>query len=132
MKKGTRVLWVLSLVFFLAGCASYKPGYVPGDAHGGQAGTGDGPVRVGSTVRITLKEGNTVSGKITALSNEELVLGGRGNYGFEDLTINVQDIENVEIRNESDSTIELGWLVAITVLLVGGVIYAYSQLGNLR
>ena len=132
MKNGTRVFWVLSLVFFLVGCTTYRPGYVPGEPQGVQAGAEDGPVRVGSTVRITLKDGNSVSGKVTALSNEELVLGGRGNYGFEDLTINVKDIENVEIRNESDSTIELGWFVAITVLLVGGVIYAYSQLGNLR
>ena len=54
-----------------------------------------------------------VSGKVNWVTNEELALGSRGNYGHEDRVVKVVEIEFVEVRDQSDGQIESRWFLGL-------------------
>jgi len=84
------------------------------------SGEENSSVMEGDTVRIVLHSGEKVSGKVMWITNEEMSLGGRGNYGDEDLVLKVSTIDYVEVRDQSDGQIEGRWFIGLGVAAVIG------------
>ncbi|MBE0564510.1 MAG: hypothetical protein IH621_01015 [Krumholzibacteria bacterium] len=111
-----RIIWCFELVTicaFIAGCTTYRPASIPVAESATDPGEEHSLILEGDAVRMVLHSGEEVSGKVIWLTNEELALGNRGNYGDEDLVIKVSEIEYAEIRDQSDSQIERRWFVSL-------------------
>jgi len=71
---------------------------------------------------VTLRSGENLTGKVAWLTNDELALVGRENYGHSDMVVRVADIEHIEIREQSDGDIERRWFVGMGMAAVLSVL----------
>lgn len=110
-----RYFWLVTLCAFISGCTTYRPASVPVAKSETDSGEESSSILEGDAVRIVLYSGETVSGRVLWLTNEKLALGSRGNYGDEDLVIDVSEIDCAEIRDQSDGQIERRWFVSLGV-----------------
>lgn len=130
LKKHLRTaapLLLISLVVYLSGCSSYHRGYVPALAPQSEEGVGGTRVRVGSQVRIKLKTGQRVHGKVGRLDGDGIDLVHRENYGGQDLSVPYSEIDSVDVRFLSDGEIEGVWFVGLGVALVGGTLWGLQN-----
>ncbi len=124
----TRYFWVVTLCAFLSGCATYRPASIP-EAEPEAGSSEEGPsILEGDTVRLVLRSGKKVSGKVLWLTRDEIALGRRGNYGDDDLVIKFSETEYAEIRDQSDGQIERSWFVSLGV---AALISAYVGLRSI-
>lgn len=110
-----RCFWLVALCAFISGCTTYRPASIPEAASAAGSGEERTSIREGDTVRVVLHSGEKVSGRVLWSTSEELALGSRGNYGDEDLVIEVSEIDYAEIRDQSDGQIERRWFVSLGV-----------------
>jgi hypothetical protein len=115
-----RVIWVTSLMFFLSGCSGYKtvcttdnePGFVT-----------TCPLEPGDKVRITLKDGDRISGEVRSLSDRAIVLADdpeAGNPRF----VPVANILSVEKETSYRKQKAVGLVLVLGAVVVAGVIIA--------
>ena len=120
-----RVIFVFVLAAFLvasSGCTSYRRAALPGSVGMVAPSAEICTVVEGSSVRIGLRTGETVSGTVSSISAEELVLGGRGNYAHSDVVVRIAEIDYVEMREQSDGQVERGWFFGLFVAAVVGLV----------
>ena len=120
LRKTTKVIWLFTLCVFVSGCTTYRPSSIPDAVPEMGSGEESPSVLEGDTVRIILYSGKGVSGKVLWMTNEEIALGSRGNYGDEDLIIKVSTIEYVEVREQSDGELEKRWFLGLGAAAVIG------------
>ena len=124
-----KTFWLVTLCFFISGCSAYRDAYIPATVPHIESRPKGLTVVEGSNVRVTLHSGQTVSGKVSRLTSEKLGLGSRGNYGHEDLVIELTDIQQIEIKNQSDAEVERLWFFGIGALLIGLIVHGLSNIG---
>lgn len=129
MNTTARLFWVSTLCVFVSGCATYRSASLPEPVPEMGSGGGGSSVREGDTVRILLRSGETVSGEVMWMTNEEVSLGNRGNYGGEDLAVAISTIESIEVRNESDGEIEGLWFISMGVALLISAFIGLQSMG---
>ena len=116
------------LITYIGGCATFNGAALP--AAGQDERQEDTKVRVlsvGDVARITLENGEIVTGDVTHVSKDDVSLGLINNYGYEERVFRTQDIVSLEQRNDGG--------VGKSLLLVGcflGVlmVYGYHQLST--
>jgi len=120
---------LVALIVSSSGCGTYRQ--VPAPGAKSEASSDDPSNRIleGDTVRLRLKSGEKYSGTVARLSDQELSLGGRGNYGHSDLIIRLEEIDQVEIRNESAGEVEGAWLVGLGLGFVVAFIVGMNSAG---
>ena len=75
MPQTMRIVWVITLAFFTAGCSSYSVVYGPQDAENAAPSVGlTDAVETGDKVRVTLEDERRIEGKVASLSAESLTL----------------------------------------------------------
>jgi len=123
-----RNVFVIPLLTVLVGCSSYRSVGIPQSASD-TPGIGTViAVESNDNVRVTLKSGDIVTGKVLNVSEHELVLEGDGNYGFQANAIPVREIAVVEIEYKSESdkknnklAVWAGVLGVLTALVIGAM-----------
>ena len=119
-------LWML---ISLEACGTYSEVKVKIDDKSNGVSIIDCGIKPGDVVVIGLVSGDSVKGKILSLSKNEIYLGGRGNYGYQNLVIELRDIESIAVRAESDAQINTIWLLGV----FGGVVYGVLfMLGSIK
>ena len=124
MNHCSRLLWLLTLGCFLTGCAStpWRTAVLPGpDAE--PVGVGAPPTRtvtVGSTVQLTLRNGDVVEGVVTEATATDLVVDPAPGIGGVPVRIAAGDIEAVGMQYGEPSSkavllISLGVLAAMLI-----------------
>jgi hypothetical protein len=122
-----RFFWLATLCVFISGCATYRPASVPVAEPGTEFDEATSSILEGDTARIALHSGKKVSGKVLWLSSEKLALDRGGNYDNEELVIGISEIDQVEIRNQSDGQIEKRWFLSLGA---AAVVATYVALRN--
>ena len=123
---------MLTLLCFLTGCATYSPVVVlPDEARPGAAGPGN-EARPGDAIRVTLLDGTRYVGKLQFITSDQwLHLDLGGNYSFEKLAIPLNKVALVEVRDQSDSSIEtfllLSSLAALVIYAIHGFSHAFDE-----
>ena len=110
-----------------SGCATYQRTVVSGEGAEDAVVDRAKLVEEGTTVRVKLLSGETVGGTVLSVTDNEIELGSRGNYGHENATVRISDVNYIEVREQSDGLIEGGWFVGI---LIGLSVLLYSALQN--
>ena len=88
---------VILLLVTLGGCTPRQSVRLPGDQDRAARSDESFPlVKVGQNVVVHLKHGGEVSGEVTSVDEENLVLGRPSNYGYEEVMLAVADIARVE------------------------------------
>ena len=130
----TGTLWgpwgplVITLLFYLAGCSSMKPAYLPFGETAPPVGQEKiHQVKVGANAVVYLKSGETVKGEVTKVTPNKIVLGRPSNYGYQEDTYLAADIERIEtqkmtkagsILSGTFATIGITFAVLITLLII--------------
>jgi hypothetical protein len=117
--SSSAILAVL-LVVGVSGCATYRIARLPGDAAPGfEDGSQIAPVFVGALARAALKNGEELSGKVTAVTDTSVTFGSAGSHGLVGRTVTISELDVLEMENQSGSpsrTIAL--LVGMAMALV--------------
>jgi hypothetical protein len=124
LKMTTRFVLAGLVAAQIGGCASYKQGAFPTFDQESGAKEETVEIRVGSEVEIVMITGEKTSGEVVRISENELVVGRAGNYGFEENTIDRQDIVRVEVRKETG-------VATVAATTVGVLVIAFVALGVL-
>ena len=116
MPKAPRILWLLVLACFVGGCGSMRPARLPDTPAGPAAGDPQLPVvKVGNRVHVDLRDGTRVSGRLCALTAEDVIVEVDRGLGAKPRLVR-QTIPCAEISAVAKATTDLGR----TLLLVGG------------
>lgn len=118
-----KMVWTITLLFFLAGCSTYQMGVLPeypdsdGQVEGKKAPV---VVHVGSDVKLSLSDGRVVKGRVSQVSAEAVVLGKVGNYGWEEKVFPREQIAKLEVQHPNSLVggILTGLAVTSLVLVV--------------
>ena len=132
MSSFARIFWLVVLLFFVSGCATYKGAVLPGQAVAAQGGkSSDTVVQKGMAIRVTLVDGTNIAGDVIRVSELELVVGTFGNYGLERRTIASSDIHAIEVEKYSrtEETIAKSAAIVVVVGIIGLAVFAYSLRG---
>ncbi len=116
-----------TLLVSYSGCATYRDVALPASEVKAGDETPNDIVVEGDDVRLRLYSDETYSGKVIWITNEELRLGGLGNYGLSDITVQLAEIERIELRNESSGQIETSWFLGIGLGLFGLFYWSLSH-----
>ncbi|MCP4574085.1 MAG: hypothetical protein GY838_17125 [bacterium] len=127
MSSFGRFLWTVTLMAFLAGCSGYRAAALPRS----DATDGDPAARItvtkGSDVKVHLLSGEVVKGEVEEVSQDRIVVGKPGNYGYEQWAVERREIENIEVLKAGRGTSILmytGFGLALVYLAVGLVVTA--------
>lgn len=128
MKRSSRIIWVISLMFFATGCSGYKVvGYSLPEVSPDRAQENkDAEVNVGTQVRLNLIDGSKVEGKVKIISPSEIVLAAEGRSaqprGYTD-----DHIVSIESKSSSGPDAAPIIIGGVVVLIVGAAIFASSM-----
>ncbi len=128
LARGTvRIAMALLSVFFAAGCGGYQSAVMT------EAGTPSNTaeeirfVRERSTVRVELRSGDVVKGEVSRVSEDSIVIGRVGNYGYEETVYSRSEIGKIEVYDPSFwSTV----LVVVGVATLGATIGLIAFINN--
>lgn len=111
--------FVVALVAYLSGCATYRPARLPGrqpmQDHGLPPST---MVVVGSSAKATLRSGDVLSGEVTAVSDSSLMIGSIGNYGLQERVVVASELVCLEIEDQSGVGSSAVGIVATAVIVL--------------
>ena len=151
-----RWLWAITLLFYFSGCTVYVPAYLPGEnmpePPSTQGKTGYSPgvlpddpiapnpeklppaadrVRVGLNIRLTMVNGETVSGTVVELNEEALAFGKPSNYGLKLDHYSFADIEKIEVSHSTGLTklitVSVLVLTSLAILFVLGMAHSMDS-----
>ena len=111
--------FVVALVAYLSGCATYTPARLPGHLP-----TQDhrlppsNMVVVGSTAKATLRSGDKLSGEVTAVSDSSLTIERIGNYGLQERVVLASELVCLEIEDQSGFGSSAVGIVATAVIVL--------------
>lgn len=90
-------------------------------------------VKIGSRVKVTLSDGEVVTGEVLQVSSDELVLTGDGNYGISERSLSASDIVAIEMEYTSSSdkkkNVEIVLLSVLALAIVAGIGIANAMEG---
>ncbi len=78
----------------------------------------------GDSIRVSLKNGEILTGYVVEVLSEEIVLGKKGNFGHEERTISLSEIVTMELEGAKSPLSLLR-----DALIITGVVFAISFLG---
>ena len=113
MRNINRVIWLVTLCCFVSGCSTYRRVDSPTIVIESDSGDHNDTISSGANLRVTLLTGEVVLGQVVWVTNDEIALSSRGNYGYENRIVKVAEIEFVEVRDQSDSQIERRWFLGL-------------------
>ena len=100
-RYGITVL-VFLLASVLAGCSGYRVATIPSSPDIEEHAESDMPVlKVGMRARVFLTSGAVHNGEVTQVSGSQVTLGRAGNYGFEETSYPISEIDKVEVESSS-------------------------------
>ena len=116
---------LIVLATFVSGCAGYRNSYLPSEGLSNELPiSSEEIVQVGQVGRIFLKNGTSISGTITEVSAESVIVGKVGNYGFEETLILATDIERIEVESRSPMDPLMTGLVGTIVIGLSAIMLA--------
>jgi len=113
-EMGLRGVWLLSLVFFLSGCAGYHPARAPWEdpSPNGEFQV-DEELTVGAKVKVTLTDGTVLGGIVSAMGLESFDIRSETHPEM------VRTLARQEIR-----TVETKGAASPALLVAGGAVVA--------
>ncbi len=127
-----RLIWCFALLTFVSGCATYQSASLPGHkANNPPPQDETSMVKIGAGVRVTLLNGDTVTGEVVQVSETEIVVDSFGNFGIDRRSFSMDDIQKIETENYSKSEERFAKTAAISIgiVFVGLALIAYSLRG---
>ncbi len=124
---------IVALVLVQIGCASIKPAVLPDGAEAVPTDEEHVVLKIGSNVRISLKDGGTIQGKIKNMSSTALLVGRDDDFRTGDTVIKVEDIETLEsVGSPTLKSVLIGTVVfaASGFVLLAAFAYAFIDLGT--
>ncbi len=124
---------IVALVVMQIGCASTKPAVLPGETEAVPAGEEYVVLDVGSNVRIALKDGRTIQGKIKNMSSTALLVGQDDDFGSGVFVISVDEIEKLEsVGSPTLKSVLIGTVVVAAggFLLLVAFAYAFIDMSS--
>ena len=95
MSNAVRIIWLLTLGVFVAGCTTYRSVPLPAALEApGPSGPSADAVKEGDNVRITLHNGGEVRGKVLAAGPQDILL----RIAHHDEAFAVSSVEDEEVR----------------------------------
>lgn len=85
------------MVFQCTGCGTYRLAAMPGMAEPQAETVQVETIKVGADVKMELKTGEILTGKVSAVSDEFVALGKIGNFGPEQNEYLWSDIQQIEV-----------------------------------
>lgn len=153
--KSRRWIWIVTLLFYCSGCTAYAPVYLPGDTDAppgdeqpnppAQMGYSPGMlppdadevpvenppdiVKKGMWLRVTLRNGERVSGELVEITDDALVFGTPGNYGLKKEYYLFLDIAGIEVSQSTGFSnfvsvfllVSIGTLVGLALALAATI-----------
>lgn len=114
MKQSKRVFWILSLMFFMAGCSGYKTA-CPTET--GPGAINSCPLEQGDKARITLVGGNRITGEVMSVSDRILVFKAESDPA-NPRYIPISEIISVEKENSYTELRIVGLVLALGIIVV--------------
>lgn len=119
LKKAWGWLTVGSLLMILlGGCSGYSRFGPKNDPGARDPQYWQEHLFTGDNVRLTLRNGERITGTIDVLDEQGLQFLQDGNYGFRDTAVAWEEVAGVELRNRTDGQIEGTWMTAIITGLI--------------
>ena len=124
MLKSHRYIWIIVLVFYSTGCASYVPGTMPSyDAPPANSKQTTQILAINSEVIITLISGEEVRGTILDVTPDQILLNQQSNHGSQKVVHQKNDIQYILVKEIKTSSTEAqlakGMAIAAGVVLAG-------------
>ncbi len=125
------VVWIsLFLLLHITGCTAYRPAEIPGNYSPAETQEQENrELLVGDSVRVTLIEGDILTGNIKNISSQEIIIGKTGNFGYEEIAVSLPDISTVEVEGVAGPLGLLRGSALIAGVLVGTVFVLIMALG---
>ena len=133
MPRLVRGVWLVALLTFLSGCSSTRHAVLPNSESTANGNSDLVVVEPNSKVRVTLVNGETVSGKVVRVSEGEVVLND-GNYGYAEQVISASEIASIEEEyispsdNANNNRLFRAGVVAVLVAATAAVANGLSKL----
>lgn len=122
--RAVSALLVAALLAHTTGCTAYHPAAIPGDSQQPADEQSIGEVRPGWDVRVILRTGDTLAGRVARVESDALIFDRSGNYGYEEQRVPFAGIESIE-RKVAAHTAE--WTLGIVVVTSMAIIYAFGK-----
>lgn len=131
--KVCRLALIVAVAFNLAGCGTLGPARLPGHAEdAAQADTQLPVVTVGAPASAKLWTGKTITGEVTAVTDNSVTIGRVGNYGFEEHVILARDIAELKAEDRSSPAYAAASLSsALIILMAAGAIALFVAIGDI-
>ena len=130
MRTAKRLMWWTTIVVFVSGCA-YRPAVLPQSDATADAADRQEQVEAGTTVRISLAGGETITGKVESVTAGGIVLYVQHDRTvYERLEIHAAEIESIEVRGSKYTFWQYAISVAVVGLVVGGVVLIVGNQGG--
>ena len=132
----TKCFWTAILLIFLSGCStSFQRAHLPGQLAPPSDKLSSVVVERGTRVKIELIGGETLSGEVVRVSEEELTLEEDPNFRYDERVVRAADIVAIEMEYLSSSdkrentAITIGAVLSVAIVAFIGFLNAMSKLG---
>ena len=131
MTKNGIPIFLLLLVPIMTGCSGYKIAALPHSPEIGEQPESERPVlREKMHARVHLKSGEVYTGEVVRVSDSEVTIGQAGNYGFEEKTYYLAEIEKIEVPEGSKVASGILSTTGIVALSAGAIILLALAFGS--
>jgi len=120
VKYNIKIIWLIILVQFVAGCSGYRLASFPDDLGGAKDLENSTQIEAGNAVRIVTKFGEVIEGTVTEIGADYLEILTPAVSG-EILSFKSIDVARIEVYQSASPAASLG----IASLVVGGVVGGY-------
>ncbi len=131
-RQFARFVLVAILAAGTLGCAAYKVARLPGATHGStEESSRIQTVYVGASARAVLRNGDKLSGEVTAVTDTSVTFGRAGNYDLVERTVTIAELDVLEIESQSGApSSTLAVVVGIAMALTGLVLLFPPSFGS--
>nr|MEE4268108.1 hypothetical protein [Candidatus Krumholzibacteria bacterium] len=127
--RQSRLLAMILLATFLSGCSTWQPAFPPGDIPLDQTENSHNEIHRGAIVRIKLVSGQTIKGTVARTDSEAVYLDKSGNYGYEELRIDWEEMASMEVHKPTGTS---NILLTTTGVVAGLVMVVFIGLSNMN
>lgn len=112
------------LVVFTTGCTRYRSATLPGGDPHPTTVKSAGEVRPGWDIRVLLRSGETLSGRVVRVESNALYFDRSGNYGYKEQRVLFRDVESIE---KKVVVLTMGWVFGpmLGILVIVGFIQSF-------
>lgn len=119
-RRLSRCALAVILVASATGCATYRTAHAPGSPRPAtDQGLSADAIYVGASARAVLRNGEKISGNVTAVTDSSVTFGHVGNDGLKERVVAASDLEALEIEDQAGAVSQ-----SITKFAVGAMALA--------